>query len=181
MTADRPRFRDYCSSATNDCLSNSFSTIRFAGDFMDHSIGKPFQQQTISFRLFNMSGNQQVIELPTVNANISGWLVIDNPCSFLNFGVSPQVVSLNHSLIMPKRNFQLSGNQQVIELPTVNANISGWLVIDNPCSFLNFGVSPQVVNLNHSLIMPKRNFQLSDKTFYFDKTLTQTFGSNPRC
>ena len=38
----------------NDFFSDASTNILFAGDFNDNSMGKPFQQQTELFRLFNM-------------------------------------------------------------------------------------------------------------------------------
>jgi len=49
--ADRFLFRMCCSNVINDFLSDASTTILFVGDFNDHSVGKPFQQQTELFRL----------------------------------------------------------------------------------------------------------------------------------
>jgi len=52
--ADRFLFRMCCSNVINDFLSDASNTMLFVIDFNDHSVGKPFQQQTELFRLFNM-------------------------------------------------------------------------------------------------------------------------------
>ena len=68
--ADRFLFRTCCSNVINDFLSDASTTILFVGDFNDHSVGKPFQQQTELFRLFNMFNFHQVIQSPTRCTNI---------------------------------------------------------------------------------------------------------------
>jgi len=52
--ADRFFFHMCCSNVINDFFSDASTNILFAGDFNDNSMGKPFQQQTELFRLFNM-------------------------------------------------------------------------------------------------------------------------------
>ena len=68
--ADRFLFRMCCSYVINDFLSDASTTILFVGDFNDHSVGEPFQQQTELFRLFNMFNFHQVIQSPTRCTNI---------------------------------------------------------------------------------------------------------------
>jgi len=63
--ADRFFFRMCCCNVINDFLSDASTTILFVGDFNDLSIGKPFQQKTELFRLFNMFNFHQVIQSPT--------------------------------------------------------------------------------------------------------------------
>jgi len=62
--ADRLWCRMCCSNVINYFLSDASTTILFVGDFNDHSMGKPFQQQTELFRLFNMFNFHQVIQSP---------------------------------------------------------------------------------------------------------------------
>ena len=68
--ADRFLLRMCCSNEINDFLSDASTTILFVGDLNDHSEGKPFQQQTELFRLFNMFNFHQVIQSPTRCTNI---------------------------------------------------------------------------------------------------------------
>jgi len=92
--ADRFLFRMCCSNV-NDCLSDASTTILFVGDFNDHSVGKPFQQQTELFRLFNMFSFHQVLQSPTRCTNILDWFVINNHL-VINSDVLP-LRNLDHS------------------------------------------------------------------------------------
>ena len=74
--ADRFLFRMCYSNVIKDFLSDALNTILFVGDFNDHSIDKPFQQQTELFRLFNRFNFHQVIQSPTRCTNILDWFVI---------------------------------------------------------------------------------------------------------
>ena len=76
--ADSFLFRLCCSNEINDFLSDASTTILFVGDFNDHSVGKPFQQQTELFRLFNMFNFHRVIQSPTRYTKILDWFVINN-------------------------------------------------------------------------------------------------------
>jgi len=87
--ADRLLFRMCCSNEMNDYMSDASTTILFAGGFNDHSMGKPFQQQTELFYLFNMFNFHQVIHSPTRCANILSWLVINNFRLVINSDVLP--------------------------------------------------------------------------------------------
>jgi len=50
--ADRSLFRMCCSNVINNFLNDASTTILFVGDFNDHSVGKPFQQQTESYFVY---------------------------------------------------------------------------------------------------------------------------------
>jgi len=88
-----------CSNVINDFLSDASTTILFVGDFNDHSVGKPFQQQTELFRWFNMFNFHQVIQSPTRCTNILDWFVINNLPLVINSDVLPPLRNLDHSLI----------------------------------------------------------------------------------
>jgi len=77
--ADRLLFRMHCSNVMNDYLSDASNTILFAGYCNDHSMGKPFHQQTELFRVFKMLNFRQVIHSPTRCASILDGLVIKQP------------------------------------------------------------------------------------------------------
>ena len=94
--ADRFLFRMCCSNVINDFLSDASTTILFVGDFTDHFIGKPFQQQTELLRLFNMSNFHQVIQSPTRCNNILDWFAINNLHLVINSDVLP-LRNLDHS------------------------------------------------------------------------------------
>jgi len=95
--ADRFLFRMCCSNVNNDFLSDASTTILFVGDFNDHSMGKPFQQQTELFRLFNMFNFHQVIQSSTRGAIILSWFVINNLPLVINSDVLPPIRNLDHS------------------------------------------------------------------------------------
>jgi len=88
-----------CSNVINDFLSDASTTIHFAGGFNDHSMGKPFRQQTELFRLFNVFNFNQVIQSPTRCVNILDWFVINNLRLLINSDVLPPVGNLDHSPI----------------------------------------------------------------------------------
>ena len=97
--ADRFLFRMCCSNV-NDCLSDASTTILFVGDFNDHSVGKPFQQKTELFRLFNMFNFHQVMQSPTRCSNILDWFVTGNLHLVINSDVLPPLRNLDHSLFL---------------------------------------------------------------------------------
>jgi len=97
--ADRFSFHMCCSNVINDFLSYASTTILFVGDFKDYSIGKPFQQQTELFRLFNMFNFHQVIHSPTRWANNLDWFVIINSHLVIKSDVLTPLRNLDHSLI----------------------------------------------------------------------------------
>ena len=98
--ADRFLFRMCCSNVINDFLSDASTTILFVGDFNDHSIGKPFQQQTELFRLFNMFNFHQLLQSRTRCAKILDWFVINNLQLVINSNILPPLRNLDHSLFL---------------------------------------------------------------------------------